>query len=93
MNFKINGNERRFLNTTLPKADILFKCINLMVKHNISQARLAQLSGIPYESVRKMFRTMSSGSWASYGHLYDTLLNLEVTESNKELGYIPQEKI
>ncbi|WP_284885123.1 hypothetical protein [Citrobacter portucalensis] len=93
---KIDGNEARFLNNTMPKADILFKCINLMVKNNVPQKQLAVMSGIPHDTVRKMFRSMSFGSVENYELLLKVMMLHDkniVALSNSEIGFIPQKEL
>lgn len=85
----INGNESRALNALKGKIRWIAPLLNLMLALKVNQRQLSSLSGISYETVRKMFRTPSHGTEENFELLYNTLLDYEnkLKEEFPEYGY------
>lgn len=89
--FKIHGREKRFLTTTTPKVDRLNKILSLMLKYDISQKRLASMSGISHDVIRQMLRKVSDASLERYEELYCILLEYhfqKVKKENAQFGWL-----
>lgn len=69
----INGNELRALKSLDEKMAAMASLITLMVKTHTNQRTLANLAGVPYETVRKMIKSPAFGSADKWNHLLNVM--------------------